>query len=79
MVNRLAIRILTVKARRAGNRKAVEALNAIQKDQELRCLVDDYLSSEFYGSPMDLLNWIKENWEEILKAIIMLVDLFSED
>jgi len=79
MLNRLALRILKLKARRADNTRAVKAIDRLMKDRELLEVFNEYLASEFYGSPFDLLDWLSEHWEEILNAILKIIDLFSDE
>jgi hypothetical protein len=79
MINRLALRILKLKAHRSHNHRAEEAIEKILKDRELLQIFNEYLNSEFFGSPLDLLDWLIKNWEQVLEAILKLIDLFSED
>ena len=78
MINRLALRILRLKACRTNNARAVQCIDILLGDRELLQIFSEYLQYSFYGSPIDLLKWIKENWKEILEAIIELIDLFSD-
>ena len=78
-MNRLTLRFLKIKARRSGNKKALKAIDKLIKDRELMSLFNDYMATELYGSPLGILDWLMENWEEILAMILKLIDIFSED
>lgn len=78
-MSRLALRIVRLKARRNGNKKGVKAVDKLMRDRELMSVFNDYLSEEFYGSSLGLLDWLKDNWEIILEAILKIISLFTEE
>ena len=79
MLNRFALRILKLKASRSNDKQGVDAINKLMRDRELMQLFNDYLGAEFYGSPLDLIDWLAENWKDVLEAILKLIDMFSEE
>ena len=79
MLNRFALRILKLRAKRAGNDKGVKAIDKLMRDRELLGLFNEYLQTEFYGSPLDLLDWLADHWEEVLAMILKLIDMFSDE